>query len=259
MSSRVFGGVLLVLLGGVVLRVTVSGEFQNYVRAGLRVPLLAVAAVLVVVGVVAVAAGWGRVNDRTPGAARMHTHGPAAVGPEVIAAARRRERRAGHDHSRLPTAAWLLLAPILLVLLAPPPALGAFAASRGDGAIPAPPSSAAFPSLGPGAPAPLAVHDYAWRAAWDDGRSLEGREVVLTGFVTPAPDGGWSVTRTMLTCCAADARSFPVRVEGDPTPRTPDSWVRVTGRFVPAAQEHHAAVASVSVDPVAAPAQPYEE
>lgn len=260
MSSRAFGGVLLVLLGGVVLRVTVSGEFQNYVRAGLRVPLFAVAAVLVVIGVVAAASGWGRrEHEPARGAARMHTHGPAAVGRDVIAAARRREQRSGHDHSRTPAAAWLLLAPILLVLLAPPPALGAFAAARNDGAIPVPPSATPFGPLPPGAPVALDVHDYAWRAAWDDGRTLQGREVVLTGFVTPDPDGSWSVTRTMLTCCAADARSFPVHVVGDARPRSPDSWVRVTGRFVPGPGEHRAAVAADQVTPVAAPAQPYEE
>lgn len=254
MSSRVLGGVLLVLLGGVVLRVTVSGEFQNYVRAGLRVPLLAVGAVLVVVGVVAVARGWGA-RSPVSASARLHTHGPAAVSRAEIAEARRRE---AHDHSRTPWAAWLLLAPVLLVLLAPPPALGAFAAARGDGAIPAPPGDVRFAPLAPGPAVPVDVHDYAWRAAWDDGRTLAGRDVVLTGFVTPAPDGGWSVTRTVMTCCAADARSFPVLVLGDPRPRVPNTWVQVTGHFVPAGEEHHAAVAATTVTPVAAPPQPYE-
>ncbi|GAA4909828.1 putative repeat protein (TIGR03943 family) [Actinomycetospora succinea] len=256
MSSRALGGVLLVLLGGVVLRVTVTGEFLDYVRAGLRVPLLAVGVVLVVVGVVAVGRGWGRPSEEAPVAsARMHTHGPAAVSRAEIAEARRGE---GHDHSRTPGVAWLLLAPVLLVLLAPPPALGAFAAARGDGAIPEPPSETRFAPLAGGPAVPLAVHDYAWRAAWDDGRTLAGRDVVLTGFVTPAPDGGWSVTRTVMTCCAADARSYPVQVVGDPRPRVPNTWVQVTGHFVPASAEHHAAVVATAVAPVAAPAQPYE-
>lgn len=256
MSSRALGGVLLVLLGGVVLRVTVTGEFRDYVRAGLRLPLLAVGVVLVVLGVVAVARGWGRRAPEVAASARMHTHGPAAVSRAEIAQTRRRE---GHDHSRTPAAAWLLLAPVLLVLLAPPPALGAFAAARGDGAIPEPPADTRFAPLAAGPAVPLAVHDYAWRAAWDGGRSLAGRDVVLTGFVTPAPDGGWSVTRTVMTCCAADARSYPVRVVGDPHPHVPNTWVRVTGHFVPAAQAHHAAVAATDVAPAAAPEQPYEQ
>lgn len=259
------GGVLLVLVGGVVLQVTLSGQFQNYVRTGLGPWLLVVAAALVVAGCVRVVQRLREPDDEHPprprGGPRLHTHGPLAVAPEVVARARRQERRQRpqHDHSRVPPAAWLLCVPIFLLLVVPPPALGAFAAARGDGVIPEPVS--AFPPLPVGRPLPMGVRDYAQRAAWDDGRTLIDREVVLTGFVTPTTDGGWSVTRTVLTCCAADARSFPVRVVGDPAPRTPDTWVQVTGRFVPAGDpaRRTAAILAHDVRPVAEPAQSYEE
>lgn len=108
---------------------------------------------------------------------------------------------------------------------------------------------------------PLAVHDYAVRAAWNAGRTLTGRTVTLTGFVTPDDAGGWSVSRAIMTCCALDARSYLVHVDGDPTPRAADTWVEVTGRLTSVAGtvDHVAAIRAESVHPVPRPTNPYEE
>jgi uncharacterized repeat protein (TIGR03943 family) len=261
--TRIRGPVIVLLLGGLVAELTLSGQFENYVRPTHRPWLLAVAAALLVLGVVGLVVALRDGETAEPAAsrsARLHTHGPLAVSREEIAAARRAE--AGHDHHRVPGVAWLVCLPVLLALVVPPQALGAFAAARAGGSVPAPASSVGFAPL-PSSPGPVAleVHDYAERAAWDDGRTVVGRPVTLTGFVTPDPDGGWSVTRAVLTCCAADARSYLVHVAGDPTPRAADSWVRVTGTFVPSTDgvAHSAAIAATEVHAVAQPDEPYEE
>lgn len=276
---------LLLIAGGVVLQVVLSGEYTNYVRPG-HGPWLVVVGVALAVAGIAGLVTWLRDRERgldddaagpaRPAAgslARLHTHGPLAVSREELAAARAAAADAadplggddahGHDHRRGPAVGWLLCLPLLLVLLIPPPALGAWAAARAGAAVPLPTPTARHPGpLPAGDPVALPVHAYAERATWDAGRTLAGRTVDLTGFVTPDPAGGWYVTRAVITCCAADARSYLVKVTG-PVPALPtDTWVRVVGRAVPAAGTDPAtAVAQVealSVTTTPAPSDPYE-
>jgi hypothetical protein len=58
---------------------------------------------------------------------------------------------------------------------------------------------------------PLTLAEFSGRARWDQA-SLTGRRVRLTGFVTPAREGGWYLTRMSLRCCAADAMVWRVAV-----------------------------------------------
>ena len=76
------------------------------------------------------------------------------------------------------------------------------------------------------------LSDYAARAVWDDGRTLEGRNVQLTGFVTPNPAGGWYLTRLQLTCCAADAIATKITPQGVKD-LPANTWVTVVGQWVP--------------------------
>lgn len=112
---------------------------------------------------------------------------------------------------------------------------------------------------------PLGLSDYSGRALFDDSKSLAGRRVVLTGFVSRRnpddPSAGWYLTRMALSCCAADA--FPVKVEvlgGEQYPV--DAWVSVTGTWVPGQvgteQKPLAIVSADSIAAVAAPAEPCE-
>ncbi|MFC5064882.1 TIGR03943 family putative permease subunit [Actinomycetospora atypica] len=250
-------GALLVALGGAVVTVTLSGAYLDYVRATHRPWLLLTAAGLVVLGLVTLFVRDDPPDDE-PVRSRLHTHGPLAATPEELAAAR---RAGGHDHRRIPAVGWLLCLPLLLVLVVVPPPLGALAAGRADPAVPQPPTGTRFDPLPVGGPVPLAVHDYAARAAWDAGRTLTGRTVTLTGFVTPDGTDGWSVARAVMTCCALDARSYLVHVDGDPTRRAAGTWVEVTGRFTPAPEpdDRTAAVRAEAVRPVPAPTNPYED
>lgn len=250
---RDLGAGLLVVVGLVLAVSTLSGGYLDYVRPAHRWWLLATAALLLVAGAAGLF-GWARHPDPDDGprAARLPTHGPLAATPEVLAAAREADREHGHGHR--PVVGWLLVVPVLLVLLVPASPLGSWAAARQGPTVPA--TATAPGPLPPGGPLDLAVPDYAVRAAYDGGQGLADREVTLTGFVTPADDGGWYVTRTAISCCAADARNYLVAVDGAPAPPR-DAWVLVVGRWSPSPTPGTARLRATAVAPVPVPAAPY--
>jgi len=220
---------LLVLVGAAVLRITLDGTYLRYVKAGLWPFLLASGAVVLFLGVAAL------VDAFVPAAAQPTAHAPKA--------------------------AWLLALPVFAIFLVAPPPLGSYAASRDTGTVAPPADESDVPPLPPGDPATLTVGDYAVRAVWDEGRTLLGREVQLTGFVTPRKEGGWFLTRIMLSCCAADGTAVKVQARGaEPPP--PDTWVRVTGSWAPSAAgppgERIAALDVRQLESVEPPADPYE-
>jgi uncharacterized repeat protein (TIGR03943 family) len=189
----------------------------------------------------------------------LHTHGPLAAAPEELDRARRERRAADRaEHRSTPGVAALLLLPLVMALGVAPPALGAFTAARSGAAVPAPIARRDYPPIsGPTLP----LHDYAERAAWDGGRTLQGRTVTLVGFVTPDGDARWYLTRITITCCAADSRSYLVGVDGGGRPPVANTWQRVTGTWVaspPTDGSPTARTAAMSVSQVAEPEEPYE-
>lgn len=209
--------IVLILVGGAVLRITLGDTFLNYVQEGMRPWLLLSGSVLVVLGVLAlidvIRKGRVAADEETPHD-EPHEHDD------------------GHGHGAGgPRAAWLLLLPVLAIFLIAPPALGAYAAAR-DTTNSAPAQEAKAPPLPPGDPAQVTVAEYVGRAVWDDGLTLVDRTVEMTGFVTPDPAGGWWISRMAVACCAADAIASKVKVLN--TPDLPaDTWVTITGRWVP--------------------------
>ncbi len=127
--------VLMALLGGLLISITVSGRFTSYVKPGFG-PLLVIAGgVLVLVGVLSIVleARAELLADRTaasPSGAADRTSDRAvsdhAGGDHALDDAH------GHSHDRS-KAPWLVLAPILVLLLLAPPALGAAAVNRNAG------------------------------------------------------------------------------------------------------------------------------
>jgi uncharacterized repeat protein (TIGR03943 family) len=81
----------------------------------------------------------------------------------------------------------------------------------------------------------LTLAEFSSRAMYDSGRSLKGRTVRMTGFVTQDDDGTWYVTRLYVTCCAADATASKVEIRGTDLSGPPptDAWVTVTGTWRP--------------------------
>jgi len=230
---------VLFLLGAVVLH-TGAGEVSlRYVKEGLRPLLLAAGAVLVATA--GATAWYERGRHRTPGTAGNTHHGAARHAPPI---------------------AWLLLLPVLALVLVAPPALGSYSALRTGTALQRPP---AFAPLPPGDPVRLGLSDYAARAVYDRGRSLDGRRVRVTGFVALAPDGTPYLVRMTLNCCAADAQPVKVALDGRVPPvLEPDGWLEVTGTYSARRTEdpvNGGPVPYLQVDrarPAPAPRDPYD-
>jgi uncharacterized repeat protein (TIGR03943 family) len=165
------------------------------------------------------------------------------------------------DHGG-PRVAWLLLLPVFAIFLVAPPALGSYTAARGSNAV-AQPAESEFAPLPAGDPVTTTLSDYATRAIWDQGRSLQGRRVRLVGFVTPRPGGGLYVSRLMITCCAADARPIKIAVTGATPNLAADTWIEVMGTYAaPDSSTGNSSQVPViradSVRPVRTPSEPYE-
>jgi uncharacterized repeat protein (TIGR03943 family) len=119
--------------------------------------------------------------------------------------------------------------PVFALILAAPPALGSYAANRTGTAIQEPPGFADLPAADP---VGLTVVDYATRAVYDHGRSLAGRHVRLTGFLSTGSRGTPLLTRMFLSCCAADAQPIKVGLAGSvPAGIKPDTWIQVVGTY----------------------------
>jgi uncharacterized repeat protein (TIGR03943 family) len=215
--NRQAQAVVLLLLGGAVLRASLTDLHLRYVKEGLQ-PFLVVAGLLLVAS--AVMTLW--YDLRPPARAGAADPSPAATGAG--------EGGDAHAHHE-PRVGWLLLLPVLALLLVAPPALGSYAAGRAGTALNSQPSSD-YPPLPPGDPVAVSLLDYASRALFDRGSSIGDRRVRLTGFVTDGPDGEPVLARMILSCCAADGRPVKVGLTGDPpTGLAEGSWVEVTGRY----------------------------
>jgi uncharacterized repeat protein (TIGR03943 family) len=233
--------VIMLLLGGAVFRIAVTGQYLRYVKAGLQ-PFLLVAGVLLVAA--AVMTLWYDLRGR-------RTATPASPDHD--------EDDDGHGHSQ-PRIGWLLILPVLGLLLIAPPALGSYAAGKAGSVLSAQNSSSDYPALPAGDPVPVTLLDYASRAVFDAGKSLTGRNVQLTGFVTPGPDGQPMLARIVLTCCAADGRPIKVGLTGNVPKAVPsDTWVQLVGVYTPKTEKdpvNKAEVPYIAVKTWTATAQP---
>ncbi len=247
--------VLLLLVGGTLLKISFAGTYVRYVKPGL-LPLLLIAGVVLIA--VAGVTLWQVI--RTPkkiGAAVEHeaSHRADADDPQLD--------EDGHGHQE-PRVGWLLLVPALALLLFAPPALGSYQASRNGTALSSQANSD-FAPLPDGDPVRISVLDYASRAVFDQGRSLAGRRVMLSGFVIAGPDGQPYLARMIVSCCAADARPIKVGLAGDvPADLVPDQWIEVEGSYTdradrdPVNEDVIPFVQVATVRTIAAPERQYE-
>ncbi|MGY1750347.1 TIGR03943 family putative permease subunit [Modestobacter sp. SYSU DS0511] len=96
-----------------------------------------------------------------------------------------------------------------------------------------------------------------------DPAALAERRVRLVGFVVPRDDGGpgdgtWDIARFSIACCAADAAALRVQVLDASSGLSADQWVEVVGTAVPREPGGPPVLRAASVEPIAAPAEPYE-
>jgi uncharacterized repeat protein (TIGR03943 family) len=223
--------VLLVLLGGALLKIAWNGSYLRYVKPSLLPFLVSAGVVILALGLISIVRDLRTVRDHTDHA----------------------------DHS-----SWLLLLPVLAIFLVAPPALGADTVSRSTRAIAPQRSSIDFPPL-PAGPAPaLRMSDFVTRAVWDDAGSLNGRQVRLLGFVVHGEHDATYLGRLVIACCAADATPVKVRLEGrsELASLPQDGWFEVRGQLVPgSARSHSRYTPTLTVSdlhPVPTPTEPYE-
>lgn len=253
--SRDLQAMVLLLLGMLTLRISVTDMFLNYVREPMR-PLLIISGVLLIA--LAFLALLRPIKD-----AQTLTSG-TTDGSATTAGGDH-----DHDHSRAPLTAWLLLIPVITIFLIAPPPLGSAAAQNDKGVVTNPnpdadtdSGEALFPPLGSADPAVLGVDEYSARALYDEGRTLVDRRVTLTGFVTPGPDGRWYLTRFAASCCAADATAVKVLVTDWQAPPE-EEWVEVTGTYTPQPGtdkidlDQPPAIRAENVTPIQAPRDTY--
>lgn len=229
--------VLLVLVGGALIKIVVDGTYLRYVAPWSGPVVLAGGIAVVALAAVAI------VRD-VRGTEPADDHGSRA--------------------------AWMLMLPVLAILMVAPPALGsggltdAVARPVADDA-----AGRASEPLPPGDAPALAVVDFVARAAADPYGPLTGRDVTLTGFVAPgAGPGRTDLVRWVIACCAADAAPVRVHLAAGPailpSPREggPDLWIQVRGRLVAgtgsAADEHVPTLTVIESLPIASPDSVYE-
>ncbi|MGI5215305.1 TIGR03943 family putative permease subunit [Plantactinospora sp. CA-290183] len=214
--NRQAQAVVLLLLGGSVLKASLTDVYLRYVKEGLRPFLVAAGLLLVVAGVMTL---WYDLRRR----------GQPHEGHEHEGA-EHEDSDDGHGHHE-PRVGWLLLLPVLGLLLISPPALGSYAAGQSGTALTGE-DPGGYPPLPAGDPLKITLLDYAGRAIFDQGTTLADRRVQLTGFVAPGSDGEPILARMILSCCAADSLPIKLGMSGDrPSGLPPDTWVEVVGRY----------------------------
>ncbi|MCR1783477.1 TIGR03943 family protein [Nocardioides carbamazepini] len=221
--------VVLAAIGAVALRVGITDEYARYVNDWMRWPL-------VVSGGAMVALAFLAVFSRD------------------------------HDDSEASSAVWAMLLPVVIAFVVQPPALGAYVAERRSNDVSAVQyDRAAVAPLPAGRVSDLLVSEFvAYASVY--GEVLAGAQVRLRGFVTHDEDG-WYVTRLSISCCAADALAFRVRVDGadgvDGSAPGDEEWVEVVGTWVEGTGEGVGAedapvLTATEITPTDPPKRPYE-
>lgn len=256
--------ILVGLLGGLLVSITASGRFTNYVKPGFGPLLMAAGIALLIVGVISLIQAI-RSEVREHKAIELAKIGePAGAGADVQVAQHADDDVDAHGHqhdgSRAP---WLILVPVLVLLLIAPAALGADAVARSGGSqalagldAAAPVSTGdgvtgdggykpndgsgrssgtsasgrrtmPFNALPGGRDPQITLKDFILRALYDGDNSVSRNPVTVTGFIAgpgEGQSGGYTIARMIISCCAADANAMRVHVDGA-APFPANTWV----------------------------------
>ncbi len=221
--TRDVGAVILVLVGGAILRISAGDTYLRYVKESLRPWLLVSGSVLVLLGLLSLVDVWR---------AGAHPSAmPRGTPPATAEPSSTRTSTGTTDHG----------APARRVAPAPAGARavprrpararrlpGRTGAAVGGGTA----ADSEFPPLPSGRSGAGHPRDYAARAVWDDGRSLDGSTVALTGFVSAARAGGWYLTRLGAHLLRRRRHATKVTVVDAPYDPPADTWVTLTGQWV---------------------------
>ncbi|MDI2031719.1 TIGR03943 family protein [Saccharopolyspora sp. TS4A08] len=225
--------ILLVLLGGALLKIALTGDYLRYVKPSLHPWLIAAGVVMI-----------------------------ALAGVAIVRDVRAGHAVDGHEHgTRSP---WMLLLPVFAIFLVAPPALGSDSVTRDRAAAaPAEPSQARFPPLPPGEAPMLSMSEFLTRVVWDDTGELNDRTVRLQGFVVHPTPQTTQLARMRISCCAADATPVKVDLASPRAEQLPaDTWIEITGRLRPGtateANDYVPTVDPQTIKQIPAPPDSYE-
>lgn len=223
-------GAALLLLGAIVLRLVITGEYLLFVKDSLAPALVASAVVLIGLGLMELRASARerRATELAHGdPEHPHDHGATPIADEA-------SDHGGHAHVGAgPRMGALLLAPLFVLILVPATPLGALAA--GNGAANSIPDMQVYdplPEAEDGA-VEVVLPEVIGRALVQP-ETVEGVPVRTVGFVVPDEDnpGSYLLSRFTVGCCAVDAAPYQLRVdtEGGAVPPV-EQWVEVVIRF----------------------------
>lgn len=207
--NRLGRSCVLLGMGVLTLRLILTDEFGWFVQQRMRLPLLAAAIALLLLGVAECLTAFRDVKRDDKAL----------------------ERRVG------PLVGWLLILPGVVLMAVAPTGLSSAAVDRLDTLVPAESDSEFVPLAESAAPIKMRVYDFIDRAVWDDAKSLEGTRVELEGLVVNderIPDG-FRLTRFLVSCCAADGIPMQIGVHQVDQRFANDTWVRVVGTWRPPA------------------------
>lgn len=148
---------------------------------------------------------------------------------------------------------------VVLALVLPPASLSAeLAMSRDVGATPLFGGADTIQLASTGDTASFGVGE--WSTAFATATNpdaFDGDPVELTGFVTPAEDGGFDLTRLVITHCVIDAQPASVPVLAAAAVPDTGQWVTITGT-VRSSSDGRLAIDAASVQSIPEPEDPYE-
>lgn len=148
---------VLTLLGAIGFKIVISDTYLHYVNPWMKWPILAASTLLIVVSV--------RYLFLATEMAETHA-------------------------MRVSMVTWLLLLPVLVLFVASPPELGAYAAERRVATNAPRPTSEPKANAGTGDSAlNITLGDFVSFAEWEPARKVTAVRVALTGFVSKGPGG----------------------------------------------------------------------
>ena len=189
--------------------------------------------------------------------ARAHAHD---VTPDA-ASARRGVHGSGPRIGRVVTVTGGVVASgiVLGMLVLPPASLSAeLAASRDVGAPPLFAGDDTVTLAATGDTSSFGVGDWASVfATATNPDAFDGDAVTLTGFVSADADGGFDLSRLVITHCVIDAQPASLTVTSDRSVPSTGQWVEITGT-VQSSSTGELAIVAADVTPIDEPQDPYE-
>ena len=261
--TRGYQSLLMGLVALLLLRLSLTGDFLNYVKPVMRPFLIIAGVVLALVALALVLTERSGTDHGADADPHDGDHDEPSPSTEVAG---------HHDDHGPPRLAWLLIIPLAAAFVVAPGSLGSYAASRGGSWTPPTPVASGWPPplLSPVEGAhDIGLYDFSSRAFFDEAQGLADKPLRMVGFVrsSEAVDG-FMITRFFVACCAADGVPISVQVVGFDGARPPDDvWVEVEGTWLPNATDldwnadndtDWATLVATSVTEIPEPREPYE-